>query len=163
MPNDPKTDGRFYYEDVEVGVVKRYGRYEVTREEVIQFASQYDPQPFHLDDTAAASTHFGKLSASGWHTASIVMRMMVDEFHRIKQAGLGSPGVDKLEWPHPVFPGDILRCEAITKSKRRSKSRPEMGLLDGRVEAYNQDDKLVLVMESIGLIEVRDVDAVDED
>jgi acyl dehydratase len=158
-----KTDDRFYFEDVEVGKVNAYGRYEVTRDEVIEFASKYDPQPFHLDDKAAAQTHFGRLSASGWHTASMVMRMMVDNFHAIKQAGLGSPGVDKLQWVKPVFPGDVLRCEAITLSKRRSKSRPEMGLLDGRVEAYNQDDELVLVMESVGLIEVRDPSASIED
>jgi acyl dehydratase len=151
-----KTDDRFYFEDVEVGKVNAYGRYEVTREEVIEFASKYDPQPIHLDDEAAAQTYFGRLSASGWHTASMVMRMMVDNFHAIKQAGLGSPGVDKLQWIKPVFPGDVLRCEATTLSKRRSKSRPEMGLLDGRVEAYNQDDELVLVMKSVGLIEVRD-------
>ena len=156
-----KTDDRYYYEDVPVGVVQHYGRYEVTCEEVIEFASKYDPQPFHLDDKAAARTHFGKVSASGWHTASMVMRMMVDNFKRIKQAGLGSPGVEKMEWPHPVYPGDVLRCESITKSKRRSKSRPEMGLLDGRVEAYNQKDELVLVMESIGMIETRDPDGVD--
>ncbi|MEM7778867.1 MAG: MaoC family dehydratase [Pseudomonadota bacterium] len=154
-----QTDDRTYYEDIEVDVVNRYGRYEVTRDEVIEFASRYDPQPFHLDDAAAAQTHFGRLSASGWHTASMVMRMMVDNFKAIKQAGLGSPGVDKMEWKRPVYPGDVLRCEAITKSKRRSKSRPEMGLLDGRVEAYNQHDELVLVMESIGLIEVRDPSA----
>ncbi len=163
MTADAKTDGRFYFEDVQVGVVQHYGRYEVTREEVMEFAGKYDPQPFHLDDEAAAQTHFGKLSASGWHTAAMVMRMMVDNFQAIKQAGLGSPGVDKLEWPRPVFPGDILRCEAITKSKRRSKSRPEMGLLDGEVKAFNQNDECVLIMESVGLIEVRDPSAPIED
>ena len=145
-----------YYEDIEVGKVLKYGAYEVTREEVIEFASKYDPQAFHLDDEAAAKTHFGRLSASGWHTAAMTMRMMVDNMENNKQAGLGSPGVDKLHWKKPVYPGDTLRCESQTLAKRRSKSRPEMGLMDGRVEVFNQNDELVMVMESVGLIEVRE-------
>ena len=79
-----KTDDRYYFEDVEVGKVHAYGRYEVTREDVIDFASKFDPQPFHLSDEAAAETHFGRLSASGLHTASMVMRMMVDHFKDIR-------------------------------------------------------------------------------
>ncbi|MEO9463076.1 MAG: MaoC family dehydratase [Marinomonas sp.] len=153
-----KTDNRLYYEDIIVGKTNAYGHYEVTREDVLEFAGKYDPQPFHLDDEAAANTHFGRLSASGWHTAAMTMRMIVDNLKAIKQAGLGSPGVEKMLWPKPVYPGDVLRCEAVTRSKRRSKSRPEMGLLDGRVEVFNQNDECVLVLESIGLIEVRDVD-----
>lgn len=144
-----------YWEDIEPGKVEKFGQYKVTREEVIEFASKYDPQAFHLDDEAAARTQFGRLSASGWHTAAMVMRMMVDNFKQHKRAGLGSPGVDKLHWKIPVYPGDTLRCESQTLSKRRSKSRPEMGLLDGRMEVYNQHNELVLEMESVGLIKVR--------
>ncbi len=155
--------GMLYYEDIEVGKVRKFGRYEVTREEVIEFAAKYDPQPFHLDDEAAAKTHFGKLSASGWHTGSMTMRMMVDNMNANRQAGLGSPGISKLEWKKPVYPGDVLRCESTTLSKRRSRSRPEMGIMDGRIEVYNQNDELVMAMESIGLIKVRDPDApIDE-
>ena len=79
-----------YFEDLEVGGVSRFGSYEVTREEVIEFASKYDPQPFHLDDEAAAKTHFGRLSASGWHTCAMTMAMMVENLKANRQAGLGS-------------------------------------------------------------------------
>ncbi|WP_417594157.1 MaoC family dehydratase [Parasphingorhabdus sp.] len=144
-----------YYEDIEIGVVQSFGEYPVTREEVIEFATKYDPQPFHLDDEAAAKTHFGKLSASGWHTGSMAMRMIVDNFKKHEQAGLGSPGIDNLRWIKPVFPGDILRCESEIISKRRSESRPEMGITIGRLTVFNQDDEPVMTMESTGLIAVR--------
>ncbi len=144
-----------YYEDIELGVVQSFGEYQVTREEVIEFATKYDPQPFHLDDEAAAKTHFGKLSASGWHTGSMAMRMIVDNFRKHEQAGLGSPGIDNLRWIKPVFPGDTLRCESETISKRRSESRPEMGITVGRLTVFNQNDEPVMTMESTGLIAVR--------
>jgi len=144
-----------YYEDIETGTIQKYGSYEVTREEVMEFATKYDPQSFHLDDEAAAKTHFGRLSASGWHTASMAMRMMVDNMSAHKQAGLGSPGVDELRWIKPVYPGDTLRCESETLSKRQSKSRPEMGILMGRVTVFNQHDEKVMTMDSTGLIRVR--------
>ncbi|WP_339824625.1 MaoC family dehydratase [uncultured Parasphingorhabdus sp.] len=144
-----------YYEDIEIGVVQSFGEYPVTREEVIEFATIYDPQPFHLDDDAAAKTHFGKLSASGWHTGSMAMRMIVDNFKKHEQAGLGSPGIDNLRWIKPVFPGDILRCESEIISKRRSESRPEMGITIGRLTVFNQIDEPVMTMESTGLIAVR--------
>ncbi|MGJ8537908.1 MAG: MaoC/PaaZ C-terminal domain-containing protein, partial [Parasphingopyxis sp.] len=100
-----------YFEDIQPGTKSAFGRYEVSREEVIEFATKYDPQPFHLDDDAAAKTYFGKVSASGWHTGAMVMRMLVENMRTIKQAGLGSPGIDELRWLKQVFPGDILRCE----------------------------------------------------
>lgn len=148
-----------FYEDIEVGVVHKFGHKEVSREEVIEFAGKYDPQIFHLDDEAAAKTHFGRLSASGWHTAAMMMRMMVDNMNEHKQAGLGSPGVEKLRWLQPVYPGDTLRCESETLSKRRSASRPEMGILQGFITVYNQLDNPVMTVESTGLIEVRDPEA----
>ncbi|MFK7841768.1 MAG: MaoC family dehydratase [Sphingorhabdus sp.] len=148
-----------HYEDIEIGVVQKFGHYEVTRAETIEFATKYDPQPFHLDDDAAAKTHFGRLSASGWHSAAMIMRMIVDNLKKNEQAGLGSPGVENLRWLKPVFPGDTLRCESVTLSKRRSKSRLEMGILQGKVTAYNQNDEPVLIMESTGLIAVRDPQA----
>lgn len=145
-----------YYEDIEVGVTKKFGSYSVTREEVIEFASKYDPQPFHLDDEAAAKTHFGKIPASGWHTASMTMRMIVDDFKINKQAGLGGAGLEKLHWVKPVYPGDVLRCESECKSKRRSNSKKNMGILCGETRTYNQNDELVMSMENTGLIAVRD-------
>lgn len=144
-----------YYEDIEIGVVQSFGEYPVTREEIIEFATKYDPQPFHLDDEAAAKTHFGQLSASGWHTGSMAMRMIVENFKKHEQAGLGSPGIDNLRWIKPVFVGDILRCESETISKRRSKSRPEMGITIDRLTVFNQNDEPVMTMESTGLIAVR--------
>ena len=117
-----------YYEDLEVGSKVSFGHYEVTREEVIEFATKYDPQPFHLSDEAAAQTYFGRLSASGWHTSAMTMRMMVEHFSTEQMASLGSPGIDELRWLKPVHPGDVLRCETEVIEKRRSKSRPDMGL-----------------------------------
>ena len=146
-----------YYEDIEVGITQKFGNYHVTREEVIEYASKYDPQPFHLDDDAAAATHFGRLSASGWHTASMTMRMMVDNLKAHKQASLGSPGLQNLQWKTPVYPGDTLRCESETLTKRRSEKRPEMGIMTANVRVYNQDDVMVMSMETTGLIAVRDV------
>lgn len=145
-----------YFEDIEVGTRQSFGRYEVTREEVTDFAAKYDPQPFHLDDDAAAATHFGRLSASGWHTCAMTMRMLVENMRDVKQAGLGSPGVDELKWKRPVYPGDTLRCETEVIAKRRSRKRPDMGLFKSRIQVFNQDDVVVLEMISNGLIQVRD-------
>ena len=147
-----------YYEDLVVGTVTKSDRtYEVTREEVIEFASKYDPQPFHLSDEAAAKTHFGRLSASGWHTGAMVMRMMVEGWQSQEPtAGLGSPGVDELRWKKPVYPGDTLRVESKLIFKRRMKSRPDMGLMKSEQTVYNQDGDVVMTMVSNGLIAVRD-------
>ena len=148
-----------HYEDLQVGQSQKYGRYEVTREEVTEFAAKYDPQPFHLDDDAAAQTHFGRLSASGWHTCAMTMRMLVENMKNETQAGLGSPGIDNLQWKKPVYPGDTLRVETEVIEKRRSKSRPDMGLFKSRCQVFNQDDVVVLDMVSNGLIRVRDPEA----
>lgn len=148
-----------YFEDIVVGSSQSFGHYEVTREEVIEFASKYDPQPFHLDDAAAAATHFGRLSASGWHTCAMVMAMLVENLKKHRQAGLGSPGIDQLRWLKPVFPGDTLRCETEVLEKRRSQSRREMGLFKSRLSVFNQHDEPVMQMISNGLIQVRDPDA----
>ena len=145
-----------FYEDLDIGLTRNFGGYEVTREEVIEFASHYDPQPFHLDDEAAAQTHFGRLSASGWHTCAMTMRMMVDNMMNEKSAGLGSPGVDELRWKKPVYPGDTLRCETEILEKRRSASRPEMGIFKSRIRTFNQHDDMVLEMISNALIRTRD-------
>ena len=149
------SDDLTCFEDLEIGATARFGNYAVTREEVVAFASSYDPQPFHLDDEAAAQTYFGRLSASGWHTCAMTMRMLVDNIAERKQASLGSPGVDELRWLRPVFPGDTLRVETELLDKKRSQSRPDMGSFHSAVRVYNQDDVLVLTMKTIGLIRVR--------
>ena len=148
-------DGLVYFEDLALGTKASFGRYEVTREEVIEFAGKYDPQPFHLSDEAAAQTHFGRISASGWHTCAMVMRMLVDNISERRQAGLGSPGVDEIRWLRPVYPGDTLRLETELLSKAPSRSRPEMGSFKSEVRVFNQDDALVCTMRSIGLIRIR--------
>jgi acyl dehydratase len=150
-----------YYEDLVVGTVSRYGHYEVTREEVIAFATKYDPQAFHLDDEAAAATHFGRLSASGWHTGAMAMSMTVANLKANKQAGLGSPGVDELRWVKPVYPGDTLRCEHVLLEKRRSKTKPERGMIRGETRVFNQHDELVMSMKAIGMILTRDPNGTD--
>jgi len=150
-----------FYEDIAVGHKQAFGHYEVTRDEVIEFASKYDPQPFHLDDEAAAQTHFGRLSASGWHTCAMTMAMLVENLKANRQAGLGSPGVDQLRWKKPVYPGDTLRCESEVIEKRRSASRPEMGIFKSRLTVLNQNDEPVMEMVSNGLIRTRDTGGTD--
>jgi acyl dehydratase len=148
-----------YFEDIEVGRTASFGSYAVTREEVMEFAAKYDPQPFHLSDEAAAQTHFGRLSASGWHTCAMVMAMLVAHLKHNKQAGLGSPGIDALKWVKPVYPGETLRCETEILEKRVSASRPEMGIFKSRMSVFNQDDVLVMTFVSNGLVATRPTDA----
>ncbi|MEH3158065.1 MAG: MaoC family dehydratase [Sphingomonas taxi] len=145
-----------YFEDIVVGSVARFGDYAVTRDEVVAFAAKYDPQPFHLSDEAAARTHFGRLSASGWHTCAMTMAMLVEHLKANDQAGLGSPGIDELRWLKPVYPGDRLRCESEVLEKRRSVSRPEMGIFKSRMAVFNQDDVMVMTFVSNGLIATRE-------
>ncbi|WP_322962925.1 MaoC family dehydratase [Sphingomonas fuzhouensis] len=147
-----------WLEDITVGDVTRFGAYRVEREEVIAFAERYDPQPFHLSDDAAAATHFGRLSASGWHTASMAMAMIVAHFRDTGFQSLGSPGVDELRWMKPVYPGDTLRCEAEVLETRRSASRPEMGFVTSRWTVFNQDDVAVMSMRPTVMIRARSTD-----
>src|SRR3990167_189742 len=130
-----------YFEDMVVGSRTRSSRtYKVTREEVIEFATKYDPQPFHLDDEAAKATFFGRLSASGWHTGAMVMRLMVDTWKDSElTAGLGSPGIDELRWGTPVCRGDEISVEMELLEKRRSQSRPDMGITKTRQTVFNQN------------------------
>ena len=144
-----------YFEDLRVGTKASFGRYEVTREAVEAFARAYDPQPFHLSDEAAAQTHFGRLSASGWHTCAMTMSMVVENLKANEQAGLGSPGIDELRWLKPVHPGDTLRCETEILETRASRSRPEMGSFRSRMTVRNQQDEPVVTFVSIALIRTR--------
>lgn len=150
------SEDLLYFEDLVIGTKSSFGRYEVTREEVLEFAAKYDPQPFHLSDEAAARTHFGRISASGWHTCAMTMAMLVENLKNSRQAGLGSPGQDELRWHKPVYPGDVLRVETELLEKTRSRSRPEMGSMRSRIKVFNQNDELVMSMIGIGLIAVRD-------
>ena len=141
-----------YLEDITVGMKRSFGRYEVTRDEVLDFAKKYDPQPFHLSDEAAARTHFKRLAASGWHTCSMTMAMFVKEMEANPQASLGAAGIDELRWLKPVYPGDVLRCETEVLEVTPSRSRPEMGSVRSQMRTFNQDNVQVLGFISLGLI-----------
>lgn len=144
-----------FYEDIEVGKVERYGSYAVTLDEVLDFARKYDPQPFHLDEAAAAKTHFKRIAASGWHTCAMTMRMSVDHWTHEETASLGSPGIDEIRWLRPVYPGDTLRCESEVLEKRLSQSKPGIGITKSQTRVYNQNDELVMSHVANGMIRTR--------
>ena len=144
-----------YWEDMEVGRETVFGSYAVTREEVLEFAHQYDPQPFHVDDEAAAKTHFGRIAASGWHTGAISMRVIVDALSREPQTSLGSPGIDELRWLKPVYPGDTLTVSGEILDKTPSRSKPELGTIRTRTVVTNQDGVEVMRYISIVLMQRR--------
>ena len=132
-----------YFEDVVVGESHEFGNYHVTEEEIIEFATKYDPQPFHLSEEAGKAMIFGGLCASGWHTCAMAMRMIVDNMPAGSQS-MGSPGFDELRWKRPVFPGDTLRCKSTITDKRESRSKPEIGSVFMTNDVLNQNDELVL-------------------
>ncbi|CAI49219.1 MaoC domain protein [Natronomonas pharaonis DSM 2160] len=148
-----------YFEDVEVGEMYELdGRYEITEDEITEFAEKYDPQPFHLDQEAAEESIFGSLAASGWHTASACMRLFVDEFLDA-ETSMGARGIDNLRWKQPVYPGDEIRIEVEIVDKRPSESRPGMGHIKTRLRGYNQDDEEVIEWTALGMTRRRNPDA----
>lgn len=140
-----------YYEDIEVGETQEFGEYHVTKEEIIEFAERYDPQPFHVDEDAAAESAFGELVASGWHTASICMRMLVDGPIQ-DRASMGARGVDELRWKRPVKPGDTLSIRTEILDKRVSESDPRRGYVDSRLEGITQNGDVVISWIGLGMI-----------
>ena len=144
-----------YWEDLEVGTETVFGDYDVTREEVLEFARKFDPQPFHLSDEEAAKTHFGRIAASGWHTAAMTMAVIVRSFEQNPQAGLGSPGVDDLRWLKPVYPGDRLTVRGTIVEKTASRSKPEIGSIRTETVVTNQDGVDVMRFTSIVLMQRR--------
>jgi acyl dehydratase len=146
-----------YYEDIEVGDTEEFGEYHVTKEEVIEFAEQYDPQPFHTDEEAAKESAFGQLVASGWHTASMCMRMLVTGPME-DRAGMGARGVDELRWKQPVKPGDTLHLRTEVVDKRVSESDPRRGYVDSRMEGLNQDGEVVISWIGLGMVQRRNPD-----
>jgi acyl dehydratase len=147
-----------YFEDLVVGAETYFGSYEVTREEVIEFARKYDPQPFHLSDEEAAKTHFGRLAASGWHTAAMVMAVIARHVVEEEQAGLGSPGIDELRWMKPVYPGDTIHVRGTIIGKTPSRSKPWIGSFQSQTTVTNQDDIPVMSFKPIVLIRRRPED-----
>jgi acyl dehydratase len=144
-----------YFEDYGPGAVYEYGSVTVTEEEILGFARKFDPQPMHVDPEFAAQGPFGGLIASGWHTAGIMMRMFVDHYLS-RVASLASPGLDELRWPAPVRPGDSLRLRATVVEARRSRSKPDRGLVRTQSELINQNDEVVLRVTAMNIIRARE-------
>lgn len=144
-----------FFEDFTVGEETEFGHYDVTREEVLEFARKYDPQPFHLSDEAAAKTYFGRVSASGWHTAAMTMAVIARFVVADEQAGLGSPGIDELRWLKPVYPGDRLTVRGEILEATPSRSKPHIGTIRTRTIVTNQDDVPVMTYSSIVMFQRR--------
>lgn len=146
-----------YYEDLTEGESSTFGSYEVTEAEIKEFAGQYDPQSFHVDSAAAAESLFGGVIASGWHTAAVCMRLLVDG-HLADAASLGAIGVDELRWPNPTRPGDVLSVEFEVLEKRISESHPERGLVRSQVTGMDASGEVKLEMRPLALYARRTVD-----
>jgi acyl dehydratase len=144
----------YYWEDLQPGSERDLGTIKPTREEIIAFASQFDPQPFHLDDDAAKASVFGGLCASGWHTCSMAMRLMVTNFLQ-QSASLGSPGLENLQWKKPVFPNDTLSLKHTILETRPMRSKPDVGLVRTAWDMHNQHGNSVLHMEGWGMFRRR--------
>jgi acyl dehydratase len=146
-----------YFEDYPAGAVETLGRIDVDEQEVLAFARRYDPQAFHTDPAAARDSAFGGLIASGWHTASMMMRVLVDRYLS-PVSSLGSPGIDALRWLAPVRPGDVLSVRATIVEARPSRSKPDRGLVVTLFETTNQHGVLVMSMSAMNLIARRPPD-----
>ena len=143
-----------YFEDYVPGAVFECGTLVVDEREVIAFARSYDPQAFHIDPVAAADGPFGGLIASGWHTIAMTMRVLVENYLS-EASSLGSPGIDELRWQKPVRPGDELRVRATILDTKRSRSKPDRGLVRASVEVGNQHGEQVLTMIAMNLMRLR--------
>lgn len=143
-----------YWEDFLVDAVFEFGEKKVSREEIISFARQFDPQDFHVDEDAAATSQFGGLIASGWHICAMTMRMICDAF-LLNTAGMGSPGVENVRWKIPVRPDDTLHVRAHVIESRPSSTRPEVGIIRWRWEVMNQHGQCVTEFESTGMFRRR--------
>jgi len=143
-----------YFEDYKVGNAYNLGTITVTEGEIIEFARRYDPQDFHLDRAKAAASEFGGIIASGWHTISLAMRVYV-EHYLSHVASLGSPGIDNIQWPNPVKPGDTMTIRATILEARPSRSKPDRGIVRTRIEGVNQKDEPVLTMTAVNFLRRR--------
>jgi len=139
-----------YWEDMHVGEVRELGSITPTREEIIAFATQFDPQPFHLDEEAAKASVFGGLCASGWHTCSMAMRLMVTNY-LCHTSSMGSPGLEGIKWTKPVFPGDTLSLRTTVLETKPMGKRSDIGMTRSQWEMFNQHGGKVLHMEGWGM------------
>ena len=153
MTAEMTTDHPQYFEDYPVGRVFTGGRYPVSEAEILEFARRYDPQAMHIDKEAAAAGQFGGLIASGWHTGAMMMRMLTEVF--VPPANLASPGLDELRWILPVRPGDVLSLRITVTDARRSRSKPDQGVVRGLVEVLNQKGETVMSLSPVSLMHCR--------
>ncbi|WP_136717272.1 MaoC family dehydratase [Halorientalis salina] len=144
-----------YFEDIEVGETYEHGSQSVTKEEIVEFAEEFDPQPFHVDEEAAEESAFGGLAASGWHTAAMCMRLLVEVMDEADWASQGARGIDALRWIRPVRPGDTLSVEVEVVEKRVDEDDPTIGHVDNELTGYNQDGDAVISWVGLGMIERR--------
>ena len=144
-----------YFEDYVAGSVHEFGPIAVEQDEIITFAQRFDPQMFHTDPEFARRTMFGGLIASGWHTASLTMRLFVDHYLS-KVASLGSPGLQELRWEKPVRPGDELSIRVTVLKTKRSRSKPDRGVVHSFIEVINQKGEVVMSMKPVNLLLCRD-------
>jgi acyl dehydratase len=142
--------GEWYFEDFHPGQEIDLGTRSVSEDEIIAFASQFDPQPFHVDPEAAAGSIYGGVIASGWHTCSMMMRMVVDGL-MARSSSMGSPGLDSVRWLRPVRPGDTLQVRYVTKDVKASNSRPDRGVVWSKWVATNQHGEEVCTIEGMGM------------
>ncbi len=152
----PQQREQRWFEDYRPGLVLEFGARTVEAAEIVEFASRYDPQPFHVDAEAAAGGAYGGLIASGWHTGSVMMRLLV-EHYLSPVASLGSPGVDELRWLAPVRAGDTLSVRLTIVEARRSRSKPDRGLVRSLIEVLNQRREVVMSMKAVNFTLCRPV------
>lgn len=152
---DLPTRTTWYFEDYVAGRTVDCGSFSISEAEIIAFAKEYDPQPFHIDPVAAADGPFGGLIASGWHTTSMMMRQLVEHFVSA-ETGLGAAGVDEVRWPKPVRPGDTLHVRATVLETRRSRSKPDRGIVRSLAEVTNQHGETVMRVTAVNFVRTRD-------
>jgi len=144
-----------YFEDFKPGDVMTHDGISLTEAEILEFADKYDPQPFHTDSVAAEKTIYGGLIASGWQTASTTMRMMYESYIK-DSSSMGSPGLDSIRWHKPVRPGDLLSLRVTVKETRRSRSKPDRGIVFSDTETLNQHGDVVMTFSGMTMYRCRD-------
>jgi acyl dehydratase len=149
---------KLHWEDFEAGTVATYGPRLVTREEIVAFAAEFDPQPMHLDEAAGHGTMLGGLGASGWHMCCLFMRIIADGFI-LDAASMGAPGVEEVRWLKPLRPGTHIRVRSTVLDARASKSRPEMGLVKFHHEMLDEADAVLSTLTSTAMFRRRQLEA----
>ena len=155
LPDFSLPPSERHLEDYVVGAAYEYGTLVVSEEEILEFANRFDPQPIHVDRAFALAGPFHGIIASGWHTASLMMRLLADHYLP-GSASLASPGIDELRWLQPVRPNDALRIRVTVLESRRSRSKPDRGLVRSAIEVLNQDDDVVMTVNALNMVRVRD-------